>query len=92
MTEKLANILNSLDLGFKKTIENCNLLALWREVVDERVGRQSEAVNISNGTLHVKTLGSTWAQQLTYLKKEIIAKFNQKAGQEVIKDIRFKST
>jgi predicted nucleic acid-binding Zn ribbon protein len=53
------------------------------------VGKQTEAVRMKNGILYVATTSSTWAQELSFLKKEIIKKFNQRAGEEAIRDIRF---
>ncbi len=91
MTVKLAEILGRLDGGVGRAVHNCGLLALWGEVVDERVGRQTEAVKIVNKTLYVNAVSSAWAQELSFLKNEIIAKFNRTAGQELIRDIRFKT-
>lgn len=91
MTVKLGELLGRLDGGLGRAINNCNLLSLWGQVVDERVGKQTEAVKIVNRTLYVNAASSTWAQELSYLKKEIMEKFNRMAGQELISDIKFKS-
>jgi predicted nucleic acid-binding Zn ribbon protein len=55
------------------------------------VGRHTEAVKIRNRVLYVSTSTSTWAHELSFIKKEIIKKFNARAGEEAIRDIRFKS-
>lgn len=89
MTEKLADVLGGMDTGLGKAIEICGRLSLWEQVVDERVRKNAAAVKIINRTLYVSTATPTWANELSYLKKEIIKKFNEKAGQEVIRDIRF---
>ena len=91
MAKKLAEIFDGMDLGFSKTIELCNLLSLWESVVDEQVGRHTSATKIRNKTLYVSTSSSTWAQELSFLGREIIEKFNEKAGKEVICDIKFRS-
>ncbi len=92
MTVKLAEFLDGMGPSFGRAIKACGLVSLWGEVVDERVGKHTEPVKISHRTLYVSTSSSTWAQELGFLKKEIIEKFNQKAGSEVIRDIRFKAT
>lgn len=90
MPQKLEEILNGIDAGFLGAIKNCKLLLLWNQVVDERVQRQTEAVKIQYKTLHVSTSSPTWAHELNFLKRDIIKKFNQIAGEEAISDIRFK--
>jgi predicted nucleic acid-binding Zn ribbon protein len=91
MTEKLGNILLNLENSGSAVVESCRILNLWSEVVDEQVGKNTEAVKIKNQVLYVSTSSSVWAQELSFLKKEIIKKINEKAGKEVVKDVRFKA-
>lgn len=91
MAQQLADILDGMETGLAKSIKICGLLGLWDKVVDERVGKHTEAIKISNRILYVATSSSTWAQELSFLKKNFIEKFNKEAGKEVIKDIKFKS-
>lgn len=88
MTEKLGNILEEVSLPL---IKNCRILSLWPQVVDERVKKNTEAIKIMNRTLYISTSSPVWAQELSFLKREIIKKFNQEAGEEVISDIKFKA-
>lgn len=92
MPQKLQSILAQLGGGVSTAIKNCELLSLWPQVVDERAGKNTEPIKIKNRTLYVAAASPAWAQELSFLKKEIINKFNQKAGEEAIFDIRFKST
>ena len=91
MAEKLAQVLGRLDGQMAALLKNCQLLALWSQVVDDRVGKNTEPVKIRDQTLFVATASAVWAQELSLLKPEIIRKFNQQAGQAVIKDIRFRA-
>ncbi|KPJ69706.1 hypothetical protein AMJ44_02875 [candidate division WOR-1 bacterium DG_54_3] len=91
MTKKLAEILNEMGAGAGRTIKTCGLLSLWKMVVDERVGKQTEAVKIRNRTLYVVARSAAWAHELTFLKGKIIKKFNEQAGEEAIRDIKFRS-
>jgi predicted nucleic acid-binding Zn ribbon protein len=91
MAQRLAEIIFGLDTGVAKAVKACTLLRHWDGVVDEQVRKHTEAVKISNRTLYIKTSSPAWAQELSFLKSEIITKFNQQAGEEAIKDIRFKS-
>lgn len=82
----------NLDGGVGRLIRGGEAVALWNRVVDERVGKNSEAIKIVNRTLHVATVSPAWAQELAFLKKDMIEKFNRLAGEELIRDIRFKAT
>jgi predicted nucleic acid-binding Zn ribbon protein len=91
MAVKLGEILPNLEGGVGRLIRGGEAVALWNRAVDERVGKNSEAIKIVNRTLHVSTASPAWAQELAFLKPEIIKKFNQLAGEELIRDIRFKA-
>lgn len=91
MVQKLAEIFNRIERGVGRSIDICRRLDLWKEVVDERVGRNAEAIKISNRTLYLSVSSPAWAQELSFLKKEIIERYNKKAGSEVINDLRFKA-
>lgn len=89
MAQKLADILAGLQSSAGKAVEICGALSLWGQVVDERVNKHTEPIKISNRTLYVSTSSSAWAQELTFLKKEIMEKFNGLAGKAAIRDIKF---
>ena len=91
MPEKLREIFTRLDNGIISAVRNCQLTALWAEIVDERVSKNTEAVKISRRTLHVSTTSPVWAQELSFLKRAIVKRFNERAGEEVINDIKFKA-
>lgn len=91
MTERLSEILEGIEAGFGRTVKVCRLLSVWDRVVDDRVGRQTEAIKIRNGVLYVRAASPAWAQELSFLKCEIIKKFNREAGKEAIRDIKFKA-
>lgn len=91
MPSRLGEILAGLDNQVSVALKNCKLLSLWPSVVDEKVGRNTEPVKIQNRVLYVSTANPVWAQELSLLKREIIKKFNQQAGEEAISDIRFKA-
>ena len=89
MADKLAELLTEDRSGFGRAIEICRLLAAWKEAVGEKVGQHTEAVKISNQVLYVSTSSPAWAQELTFLKEELMGKFNARAGKVSIRDIKF---
>ena len=91
MAQRLGEVLGGIKSGVGRMLKLCQALSIWEKVVDERVGKHTEAVKIRNSVLYVSTSSTTWAQELSFLKNEFIEKFNAEAGAEVIKDIRFKA-
>lgn len=91
MAQKIGEIFLQIDGNIGGLVRNCRLLDLWAMVVDERVARNTEPVKIRDRTLHIYTKTPVWAQELSFLKTQIIKKFNEKAGRDVISDIRFKT-
>jgi predicted nucleic acid-binding Zn ribbon protein len=91
LPQQIAEIFGRLDDGLVRTVRNCRLLELWSQVVDERIGRNTEAVKITKSTLYVATSSPAWAQELSFLKQTIIARFNDRAGEAAIRDIKFKA-
>lgn len=62
---------------------------VWAEVVGATNARHSWAQRVRQGVLTVGTSSAAWAQELTLLKPDILARLNRRLGEEVIRDIRF---
>ncbi len=75
--------------GMAKTVKENQLVAQWPEIVGEQIAKVSQAEKIEAGILNVKVINSVWRNELYYHKKELIKKLNKKAGEKLIKDIRF---
>jgi len=88
LTEFLGDVLTSK--GISQSIKNCNTVLLWGKVVEGEVKKNTEALKVQNRTLYVMVKNSVWAQELTFLKKDIIKKINEAAGYGAVADIRFK--
>ncbi|OGC11935.1 hypothetical protein A3K48_05590 [candidate division WOR-1 bacterium RIFOXYA12_FULL_52_29] len=90
MPEQVGKIFQKGDFAW--VIKSCSLLGIWEKIIDERARKHTEPVCIRNRVLHVSTTTSTWAYELSFLKSQIVSKFNEYAGEEAILDIRFKSS
>jgi predicted nucleic acid-binding Zn ribbon protein len=88
-TERVGDILGKMQDGVGGAVKLCQLLSLWGTAVDEKIARNSTAKKICHRVLYVSASSPAWAEELSFLKKEIMQKFNSLAGEEVIKDIRF---
>ena len=89
MTLLLADIFKNN--SFNKGIRDGQTVLLWEASVSAEIARQTEAVKVRNRVLYINTKSPVWAQELNFLKKEIIDRINEKAGYRALCDIRFKS-
>ena len=90
-SQPLGTVLTSLmeELGLAKKLKQYEAVRIWEEVLGERIARVATPTKIINGTLLVKVEKSTWRNELSLLKREIITKLNAALKEEIVKDIKF---
>jgi len=71
-------------------VRACRLMGLWQDIVDEKIKDVTEPIKLVNKVLFVGAKSAVWAQELNYLKSDIINKFNEYAKFEAITDIHFR--
>jgi len=71
------------------------ILECWREIVGEAVAKQSQPVGIYRRILQVAVPGSVWSQALSFERRQILVKLNQKLSlseENLLLDIHFSTT
>ncbi len=76
-------------LGIQKKLEEYDAIVYWESAVGERIAQMTTATRILQGVLFVHVKTSTWRNELTLRKKEIMDKLNMVVGINVVKDIKF---
>ena len=76
-------------LGIKKKLHEYEAVLQWERVVGEQIAKVATATRITKGVLFVKVKTSTWRNELTIRKPEIIKKINDTIGEEIVNDIKF---
>jgi len=92
MTIQIKDILNELILRrpeFKKKVREAESFLVWDEVLKSDILKNTRPSRIRDGVLFVETTTSSWANELNFLKSDIISKINGRLGDAVIKDIYF---
>ncbi len=84
----LERLLGSLNLGLK--VKQYRIWDVWNSVVGEAIARQAQPQQMRAMVLWVTVTNSTWMQQLEFMKRQIIERINQRIGEQVIRDIRFR--
>ena len=65
------------------------ILDLWEDVVGEMVSKHSRPDRIVNGILYIEVKNSSWINEISFLRTDIIDKYNLTLKQKYIKDIKF---
>jgi predicted nucleic acid-binding Zn ribbon protein len=84
----LERVLGSLNLGLK--VKQYRIWDVWNSVVGEAIARQAQPQQIRAMVLWVTVSNSTWMQQLEFMKRQIVERINERIGETVIRDIRFR--
>lgn len=84
----LERVFSGLNLGIR--VKQYQIWEVWDGVVGKHIAKQAQPKQIRNMILWVHVSSSTWMQQLEFMKRDIINKLNERIGETVIHDIRFR--
>ena len=89
--EPIGAAINGLvkNLGIQQKLQEYEAVVYWDEEVGERIAQMTKATRIIQGVLFVQVKTSTWRNELTLRKKEIMERLNTRIGTVVVKDIKF---
>lgn len=82
-------LLNSLErMGLLQKAQRYRVFSSWRQIVGD-IALNARPRKIDGDVLYVSTSSSTWAQELTFMKRRILAKINGFLGGKFLSDIHF---
>ena len=89
--ERVGNVLGDLlrSLGLEERLTPWRAVVLWPEVVGEEASKRSQATACAAGTLFVSVASSSWMHQLSFLRRDIQKKLNDRLGRPVVREIVF---
>jgi len=73
----------------KKALLEYEAFREWNTVVGGLVAQNSVPKKVEKGVLYVSVKNSTWRQELSMQKTQILTKFKDRFGPGIITDIRF---
>lgn len=62
---------------------------IWNSVVGQRIARHAQVLNVQGGILTVRTSSPVWAQELSFMKDELLKKLNAALPGAGFQDLRF---
>jgi predicted nucleic acid-binding Zn ribbon protein len=79
-----------VEQGLDHGIREQNLFLRWEEIVGIAIAKQATPSRLRNGLLWLKVVDAAWRQELSLMRRELIAKINAALGEEIVKDIRLR--
>jgi hypothetical protein len=74
----------------KEQFDEALVFGGWNDAVPPRVALNAQPVRFQRGTLQVHVTSPVWAQELSFLKEDLLRQLRAKAPQLNVKDVRFR--
>lgn len=74
-----------------KRLHEGRIWLVWDKAVGDKIAVRAQPAGFRDGILTVCVDNAPWMQQLTYLKREIIAKVNEMIGEDLVRDLYLKA-
>ena len=89
--EKLSSVLSTYlsSRGYLSSCREYDVINHWKDIVGDSVASVSFCEGVENGVLYVKVKTSSWRQELSFVKNEILHKIVIKTDCKSIKEIVF---
>jgi len=68
------------DGDFARKIGEHSAPLVWAEVVGETIAAATQVLSVDHGILRVSAKSGAWAQELTFLRGELLARLNRRLG------------
>lgn len=72
-------------------LREARIWTLWEEAVGPTVASKARPVQFRDGVLTVAVTSAPWLQQLTFMKKDLVATLNRSCGEELVREIFLKA-
>lgn len=89
--QKVGEIVRSVlsGRGYLRQCLEVEVISNWPDIVGERIADVTECTDVRKGVIYVKVSSSSWRNEISFLKKEIIDKVKKETRCKTIKDIAF---
>ena len=89
--KKLGEIVRSVlsERGYLKQCLEVEILKKWPDIVGEKISKVTECTDVRGGVVYVRVFSSSWRNEISFLKKEILDKIKKESRCKTITDIVF---
>ncbi|MBN1821176.1 MAG: DUF721 domain-containing protein [Prolixibacteraceae bacterium] len=83
-------LLNYIDeMNIERKLKEVDIIHAWEEVLGKTIHRYTGKIYITRGVLNVQIFSPVVKSELIMMREEIRVRLNEKAGREIITEIRF---
>ncbi|MCW5897966.1 MAG: DUF721 domain-containing protein [Flavobacteriales bacterium] len=75
------------DAGMREKMDELDIATAWDQLVGAMVARHTVSLRLKQGRLRVRVDSAPLRQELTYLRTDLLARLNEHAGRDVVKEI-----
>ena len=75
------------EINIDKKLREVSLISQWEAVMGKMVSSRTDKVYIKNGTLYVKLKSPVLKNELMLMRRDIVLRMNETAGEQVISQI-----
>jgi len=88
----LGTLINNFtsDPKIKSKLKKYSIFNHWEEIAGKEIAAKAKPQKIFKGVLYISVSSSTWANELSMMSRQLINKINDFAGEQFIKELRFK--
>ncbi len=76
-------------LGLGDEARRWRALYAWREAAGPRIAARARAERMQGATMVLRVQSAAWANELGFLKRDLLARLRATAGAEWVEDLRF---
>ena len=91
-TQKISKVIQAFlkESGLESRLKEVELINSWEEIVGTMISRRTKKVEIKNGKMIIYLQSSVVKNELMMLRESLRNSLNEKAGEEIIKEIVLK--
>ncbi|MBK9148091.1 MAG: DUF721 domain-containing protein [Flavobacteriales bacterium] len=73
--------------GMRERLDEAAITEAWPEVAGAMVARHTTAIRLRKAILRISVDSAPLRHELSYLRADILARLNERAGREVVKEV-----
>ena len=73
--------------GMRERLDEAAFTAAWSEVVGAMIARHTTSLRLRKGILTLHVDSAPLRQEMVYMRGEILARLNERAGHEAVKEV-----
>lgn len=75
----------------EKRLAEMEIWRVWEQVVGKQIAAKARPSRFQDGVLTLVVISAPWMQQLNFMKRDIVARLNERLGEQLVREIFLKA-